>query len=90
MVSVSAAQGQSSSSGACSMVARAPRIISPQEGAGGSDAKSEEGQSRFPCTTAAATVERQLHQERPGNLREARCASRMRPGGAPSARVAST
>ncbi len=85
---VSARHGHSSSVGTCSMVARAPRIISPQEGVGGTTPRPRKD-SPLSTTTAAATASENCTSTGPAMLGST-VRSRMRGVGAPSARTAST
>ena len=68
-VTVSARQGQSSSSGACAMVARAPRIINPHEASGGTT-PSPRNDNPLSSTTAAPGRQRDLHQHRAKHVRQ--------------------
>ncbi len=88
MVQVSARHGQSSSSGACSIVARAPRIIRPQDGDGGTTPRPRKDRPLSSTIAAATASENCTSSGRAMFGRIVR--ARMRPGEAPSARTAST
>ena len=88
IVTVSSRHGQSSSSGAWSIVARAPRIIRPQDGVGGT-VPSPRNDSPLSITIAAASVSENCTSSGPAIFGRI-VRDRMRGVVAPSARTAST